>query len=80
MLLGFLAMYFRGPAPHTFDMVKLQEFASGGGFTHAFQLVAFGAVALGFAVKVPDVPFHTWLPTPIRRPRRSGPCSSPASC
>ncbi|MGZ5213334.1 MAG: complex I subunit 4 family protein [Actinomycetota bacterium] len=62
MLLGFLAMYFRGPAPHTFDMVQLQQFASGGGFTHGFQLVAFGAVALGFAVKVPMWPFHTWLP------------------
>jgi NADH-quinone oxidoreductase subunit M len=62
MLLGFLAMYFRSPAPHTFDMVQLQQFAAGGGFTHAFQLVAFGAVALGFAVKVPMWPFHTWLP------------------
>ncbi len=62
MLLGFLAMYFRSPAPHTFDMVQLQRFAAGGGFTHAFQLVAFGAVALGFAVKVPMWPFHTWLP------------------
>jgi NADH-quinone oxidoreductase subunit M len=62
MLLGFLAMYFRGPAPHTFDMVQLQQFAAGGGFEHGFQLVAFGAVALGFAVKVPMWPFHTWLP------------------
>jgi NADH-quinone oxidoreductase subunit M len=62
MLLGFLAMYFKGPSPHTFDMVRLQEFASTGGFAHDFQLVVFGAVALGFAVKVPMWPFHTWLP------------------
>ena len=62
MLLGFLAMYFNGPAPHTFDMVRLQAFASTGGFTHDFQLVVFGAIALGFAVKVPMWPFHTWLP------------------
>jgi NADH-quinone oxidoreductase subunit M len=62
MLLGFLAMYFRGPAPHTFDMVQLQQFAASGGFTNGFQLVVFGAVALGFAVKVPMWPFHTWLP------------------
>jgi NADH-quinone oxidoreductase subunit M len=62
MLLGFLAMYFRGPAPHTFDMVQLQQFAASGGFTQGFQLVAFGAVALGFAIKVPMWPFHTWLP------------------
>ena len=62
MLLGFLAMYFNGPDPHTFDMVRLQTFAATGGFTHDFQLVVFGAVALGFAVKVPMWPFHTWLP------------------
>ena len=62
MLLGFLAMYFNGPGPHTFDMVRLQTFAATGGFTHDFQLVVFGAVALGFAVKVPMWPFHTWLP------------------
>ncbi|MGH2595060.1 MAG: complex I subunit 4 family protein [Actinomycetota bacterium] len=62
MLLGFLAMYFRGPAPHTFDMVAIQQFAGSGGFSHGFQLVVFGAVALGFAVKVPMWPFHTWLP------------------
>src|SRR4029077_13118996 len=29
MLLGFLAMYFKGPAPHTFDMVAIQQFAGG---------------------------------------------------
>ena len=62
MLLGFLAMYFRGPAPHTFDMVRLTAFGSSGGFSHTFELLAFGAVALGFAVKVPMWPFHTWLP------------------
>ena len=62
MLLGFLAMYFAGPDPHTFDMVVLGEFGAGGGFTQTFQLIVFGAVALGFAVKVPMWPFHTWLP------------------
>ena len=62
MLLGFLAMYFAGPDPHTFDMVVLAEYGAGGGFTNTFQLIVFGAVALGFAVKVPMWPFHTWLP------------------
>jgi len=62
MLLGFLGMYFRGPEPHTFDIVKLTEFAAGGGFTRGFQLVVFAAVFLGFAIKVPMWPFHTWLP------------------
>jgi len=62
MLLGFLAMYFAGPDPHTFDMVVLAQFGAGGGFAQTFQLIVFGAVALGFAVKVPMWPFHTWLP------------------
>ena len=69
MLLGFLGMYFRSdinPAvaglQHTFDIPALIAYAQGGGFSHGFQLVAFGAVALGFAVKVPMWPFHTWLP------------------
>jgi NADH-quinone oxidoreductase subunit M len=66
MLLGFLAMYFSGPldaaGKHTFDLVQITLFGAGGGFTHTFQLVVFGAVALGFAVKVPMWPFHTWLP------------------
>jgi NADH-quinone oxidoreductase subunit M len=43
-------------------MVALQQFGAAGGFTNGFQLVVFGAVALGFAVKVPMWPFHTWLP------------------
>ena len=55
-------MYFQGPDPHTFDMLELRDYGIAGGFTQAFQLVVFGAVALGFAVKVPMWPFHTWLP------------------
>src|SRR2546422_9047056 len=62
MLLGFLGMYFKGPSPHTFDMVTLINFGGNGGFGHTFQLVVFAAVGLGFAVKVPMWPFHTWLP------------------
>jgi NADH-quinone oxidoreductase subunit M len=59
MLLGFLGMYFRSD-PHTFDILTLQQ--TGSSFTQGFQLVVFAAVALGFAVKVPMWPFHTWLP------------------
>ena len=64
MLLGFLGMFFRSNVggEHTFDIIALQEFAQTGGFSNGFQLVVFGAVALGFAVKVPMWPFHTWLP------------------
>src|SRR5215213_7157188 len=65
MLLGFLALFFNGPVvdgKHTFDLVALTGFGANGGYSHTLQLVVFGAVALGFAVKVPMWPFHTWLP------------------
>src|SRR5205085_3048175 len=62
MLLGFLAMYFSSPGAHTFDIVRLTQFAQSGGFSHGFQIIVFAAVALGFAIKVPMWPFHTWLP------------------
>ena len=66
MLLGFLALYFSGPTDalgrHTFDILQLTEFGANGGFSHTFQLIVFGGIALGLAVKVPMWPFHTWLP------------------
>ena len=61
MLLGFLAMFFKSQ-PHTFDIVQLQQFAATAGFTKNLQLVIFAGVFLGFAIKVPMWPFHTWLP------------------
>ncbi|MGH2573457.1 MAG: complex I subunit 4 family protein [Actinomycetota bacterium] len=61
MLLGFLAMFFKSE-PHTFDIVRLQEFAATAGFTRSIQLIIFAGVFLGFAIKVPMWPFHTWLP------------------
>jgi NADH-quinone oxidoreductase subunit M len=62
MLLGFLAMFFKSN-PHTFDIIQLQQQAAGGaGFTKSIQLIIFVGVFLGFAIKVPMWPFHTWLP------------------
>jgi len=63
MLLGFLALYFRSGdagAPLTFDMIELQ--ARSGLFVGTFAFWVFAALFLGFAVKVPMFPFHTWLP------------------
>jgi NADH-quinone oxidoreductase subunit M len=57
MLLGFLAMYFNAE-PHTFDLIALQQ----AGFDRTLQLVVFAGLFLGFAIKVPMWPFHTWLP------------------
>ncbi len=61
MLLGFIAMYFAA-TPHTFDILQLQRNAAIAPFSHTTQMLAFAAVFLGFAVKVPMWPFHTWLP------------------
>src|SRR5918996_3107753 len=60
MLLSFLALFFKSE-PHTFDIVKLAEL-HGEGITHGAQLLIFGGLFLGFAIKVPMFPFHTWLP------------------
>lgn len=63
MLLGFLALYFKGG--RTFSITKLTELAqsSGGlGLASTTGLLIFGGLFLGFAIKVPMFPFHTWLP------------------
>jgi NADH-quinone oxidoreductase subunit M len=60
MLLSFLALFFKSD-PHTFDIVKLAEI-HGEGITRGTQLLIFGGLFLGFAIKVPMFPFHTWLP------------------
>ncbi|OFW65246.1 MAG: NADH-quinone oxidoreductase chain 13 [Actinobacteria bacterium RBG_16_67_15] len=61
MLLGFLALYFKAD-PHTFDMVAPAEAGRAGAFAGAFGGWVFAALFLGFAVKVPMWPLHTWLP------------------
>jgi NADH-quinone oxidoreductase subunit M len=59
MLLGFLALYFKTGA-QTFDMLELRELAPIG--SRLFQNLTFLGLFLGFAIKVPMWPFHTWLP------------------
>ncbi len=70
MLVGILLMYFHTPdisgisgtlTGHHFDMVLM---ASQSGFMQAEGLRAFTFLLLlvGFAAKMPSVPFHTWLP------------------
>jgi NADH-quinone oxidoreductase subunit M len=64
MLLGFLALYFESGnhGERTFDIPQLTELGASGAFTGTFAFLVFGAMFLGFAVKVPMWPFHTWLP------------------
>ncbi|MFN2591078.1 MAG: NuoM family protein, partial [Actinomycetota bacterium] len=63
MLLGFLALFFKSD-PHTFDIVELSRQAAGPAafITKNLQVVIFAGLFLGFAIKVPMWPFHTWLP------------------
>src|SRR3989441_5955800 len=60
MLLSFLALFFKSD-PHTFDIVTLSQL-HGAGITHGTQNLIFAGLFLGFAIKVPMFPFHTWLP------------------
>ncbi len=51
------------PANHghqTFDLITLARLASG--LPHADQVLIFTGFAIAFAVKIPLVPFHSWLP------------------
>ncbi len=60
MLLGFLGLYFRGNK--TFSIPELIELGTNGAFTGTFATLVFAVLFLGFAVKVPMWPLHTWLP------------------
>jgi NADH-quinone oxidoreductase subunit M len=61
MLLGILALYFAyhsATGEYTFDITRFQAH----GFPPDLQWWIFLAFFLGFAIKVPMFPFHTWLP------------------
>ena len=59
MLIAMLGLYFYND-PHTFDMRVLM--ANAGTYTRGFQFVVWIALFIGFAIKIPAFPFHTWLP------------------
>src|SRR5437667_2148024 len=76
MLLAIIGLYFNGPTEvmdgrimHTFNMVKMAQWGRAGGYLSApimlglsFIKVTWVALFIGFAVKIPMFPFHTWLP------------------
>ncbi len=59
MLVSFLALYFLADV-QTFDIRALPAAAEG--IATTTQLWIFGGMFLGFGIKVPMFPFHTWLP------------------
>ena len=68
MLVALIALYLNAK---TFDILQLQEMAKQGRFAAVvgstilgmkFTTWVFWFLFIGFAIKVPIVPFHTWLP------------------
>jgi NADH-quinone oxidoreductase subunit M len=59
MLVGFLVVY---ASQKTFDIQVLIARAHDGRLSHTAALTAFALIGLGFAVKTPMFPLHTWLP------------------
>ncbi len=68
MIVAILATYFLSPevvidgvSRHTFSMVALTEWG-GAGLAKNTAILIFGGFFMGFGIKVPMFPFHTWLP------------------
>ena len=59
MLVGFMALYFEAGV-NSFSMIEITK--ANVNFTKDFQIWVFAALFIGFAVKIPSVPWHTWLP------------------
>jgi NADH-quinone oxidoreductase subunit M len=65
MLLVMIGLFL---GVHSFDMLVMMDPANFDpnsiffGFGTDMRLLAFAALFIGFAIKVPTVPFHTWLP------------------
>ena len=61
MLVSFLALFFLAGG-ETFSIVGLAEAVRDNDVSRTAQLWVFGGMYLGFGIKVPIFPFHTWLP------------------
>lgn len=68
MLLGMILLWWihqRQTGVGTFDLIQIQSLVANGSFWReamGLQALIFWSFALGFLVKVPAFPFHTWLP------------------
>jgi NADH-quinone oxidoreductase subunit M len=61
MLVSFLALFFLTGA-ESFVFADLADAVASHGVSRTAQLWIFGGMLLGFGIKVPMFPFHTWLP------------------
>lgn len=63
MLLVMIALYFAVGSFNMFDMMDPSKYALDSILRETtWRYIAFAALFVGFAIKVPTVPFHTWLP------------------
>jgi NADH-quinone oxidoreductase subunit M len=60
MLVTILYLYFASD-PHSFDMTQLGTMVAGR-IPLNVQILLWAALFIGFAIKIPAFPFHTWLP------------------
>jgi len=61
MLVSFLALFFLTGA-ESFVFAEIADNVLSHGVSRTAQLWIFGGMFLGFGIKVPMFPFHTWLP------------------
>lgn len=68
MLIAMLMFYFNSATSElsggqsVFDLLTLAKIGAEGGFSQTMQIVAFVLLFIGFAIKLPSFPVHTWLP------------------
>jgi NADH-quinone oxidoreductase subunit M len=64
MIVSFIALYFlaKGPNGQPLNTFSMLELNNAQGIAHTTQLLIFGGMFIGFGIKVPIFPFHTWLP------------------
>lgn len=68
MLLVMLVLYFNTQDPltgaHTFNMIHMMDQANQSGIMliNSVRILMFFGLYIGFAIKIPAFPFHTWLP------------------
>jgi NADH-quinone oxidoreductase subunit M len=64
MIVSFIALYFlaKGPGGQPLNSFSMIDLNNAQGIAHSTQLLIFGGMFIGFGIKVPIFPFHTWLP------------------